>query len=233
MDEENSGKSKLLFNFVDYYVNIIFQECGVEGGTKFVNLDETKVTLLFWGISGLDDLRSLPKNDLCEFAGALLVYNIACRSAASAYEEAIKQFEYLQNSCNPNVTVILVGVKNDLGVCREVTNLEANEFVQSKGLIYMETCAFVPEQVEDCLGHCVRMISAKSQFVLKGWSVIVKNITVEAHEETIRDTFKQFGGIRNMLFSKDRVMIQYHKNADAIQAVAALHGSDMFGEKLM
>lgn len=68
MGEENSGKSKLLFNFVDYYVNI-FQECGVEGGTKFVNLDETKVTLLFWGISGLDDLRSLPKNDLCEFAG--------------------------------------------------------------------------------------------------------------------------------------------------------------------
>lgn len=38
MDEENSGKSKLLFNFVDYYVNI-FQECGVEGGTKFVNLE--------------------------------------------------------------------------------------------------------------------------------------------------------------------------------------------------
>lgn len=111
---------------------------GVEFKSYICPLEDQTVKLQIWDTAGQERFKSVSKAYFRNAVGAILVYDI---TNDSSFEDLISWLNDLQQLCNPNAYILLVGNKGDLEAQRQVGIQEAKDFAEQHKLQYLETSA--------------------------------------------------------------------------------------------
>ena len=133
------GKSCILLQFNDNK----FREqheitIGVEFAAKIIELDGKFIKIQIWDTAGHEAFQSITRTYYRGAAGALLVYDITRRDT---YIHLIKWLSELKENAPKDITIILIGNKNDLENERQVSYEEGENFAKENGLLFLETSA--------------------------------------------------------------------------------------------
>ncbi|KAM7049220.1 ras-related protein Rab-17 [Acridotheres tristis] len=141
------GKSSLAYRYVRNDFRELLPTVGCSFFTQTLDLDEATVKFEIWDTAGQEKYHSVCHLYYRDAQAAFLVYDIANKQT---FSRAKLWLEELEKRFLPNEIVIaLVGNKTDLAAEREVTTEEAEEFAQTKDLLFMETSAKSNYQVND------------------------------------------------------------------------------------
>ena len=111
---------------------------GVEFAAKIIELDGKFIKIQIWDTAGHEAFQSITRTYYRGAAGALLVYDITRRDT---YVHLIKWLSELKENAPKDITIILIGNKNDLENERQVSYQEGESFAKENGLLFLETSA--------------------------------------------------------------------------------------------
>ena len=111
---------------------------GAEFGTKIIELEGKFIKIQVWDTAGHEAFQSITRTYYRGAAGALLVYDITRRDT---YVHLIKWLSELKENAPKDITIILIGNKNDLENERQVSYQEGESFAKENGLLFLETSA--------------------------------------------------------------------------------------------
>lgn len=131
---------------------------GVEFGARMIQIDGKAIKLQIWDTAGQESFRSITRSYYRGAAGALLVYDITRRET---FDHLASWLEDARTHANPNMTIMLVGNKSDLAHRRQVSREEGEQFAKENGLIFIETSAKTPSNVDEAFTHTARAIADK------------------------------------------------------------------------
>jgi len=180
--ESNAGKSSLLQHFVHGRMNAVSKHTvGVEFGSRTIALatggDDASggasrasgrggggtaiVKLHCWDTAGQDRFRSMTRSYYRGAVGALVVFSLADRESFNKLPQWLGD---VRSQSGPDVVVVLVGNKADLGEERQVTLLEASKLAQTEGCVaYVETSALTGENVDFAFLKLARSVLVRVQ----------------------------------------------------------------------
>jgi Ras-related protein Rab-2A len=140
------GKSNLLIQFTDHtFRNQYEMTIGVEFGSKIVTMGDRKVKLQVWDTAGQESFRSITRSYYRAAVAAMLVFDVTRRESFEHLST------WLSETANyPMMTIVLVGNKADLDSQREVSQAEAEQYAEARGLPYLETSAKAGLNVDKC-----------------------------------------------------------------------------------
>ncbi|KRX89124.1 Ras-related protein Rab-4B [Trichinella pseudospiralis] len=179
-----TGKSCVLHQFLENkFKQDTAHTIGIEFGSKVVKIQDRSIKLQVWDTAGQERFRSLTKNYYNGAACALLVYDITCRQSFNAIAQWLSDARSL---ASPQIIVILIGNKKDLEDRREVTFMEASQFAQENGMLFLETSALTGENIEETFLRCARSILTKIESAVVGEPIVGGLIPADDEDPKVR-----------------------------------------------
>lgn len=131
--------------------------------TKTMEIDGMNIVLQLWELSNNEGHRQVNRHSLSCAAGALIVYDITDRNSFESISAKWLTEAKLYGS--PELEVLLVGNKNDLGQeyiefqCRRAVSYEeAAQFAQDNSVSFMELSAKSAEIVDEVGVSTLRLL---------------------------------------------------------------------------
>ena len=179
------GKSCILLQFNDNK----FREqheitIGVEFAAKIIELDGKFIKIQIWDTAGHEAFQSITRTYYRGAAGALLVYDITRRDT---YIHLIKWLSELKENAPKDITIILIGNKNDLENERQVSYEEGENFAKENGLLFLETSAKTAHNIVEAFNLSAMKIL--NNIPKNGEKIPKENIKIEK-EENNKDVIK-------------------------------------------
>ena len=141
------GKSCLLLQFTDQRFNPDHDlTIGVEFGTRSISINDVTIKLQIWDTAGQETFKSIARSYYRNAAGALLVYDITRRDTFINISSWLKEAKSYSSS---DISIIIVGNKCDLENKRQVSIDEGQRIAKEYGLMFIETSAKTPVNVQD------------------------------------------------------------------------------------
>ena len=91
-----------------------------------------------WDTAGHEAFQSITRSYYKGAVGALLVYDITRRET---FSHLIKWLSEVKENASKDITIILIGNKNDLEKGRQVSFEEGESFAKENNLLFLETSA--------------------------------------------------------------------------------------------
>jgi small GTP-binding protein len=133
------GKSAIVRRLVDGTFSEESQSTvGVEFKPFVIPVNDQSVKLQIWDTAGQERFKSVSRAYFRNAVGAVLVYDI---TTESSFDDLGNWLNDLQQLCNPNAYILLVGNKTDLESERRVGIEQARDFAEKHKLDYLETSA--------------------------------------------------------------------------------------------
>jgi len=172
------GKSCILLQFNDNK----FREqheitIGVEFAAKIIELEGKFIKIQVWDTAGHEAFQSITRTYYRGAAGALLVYDITRRDT---YVHLVKWLSELKENAPKDITIILIGNKNDLENERQVSYEEGESFAKENGLLFLETSAKTAKNIVEAFNLSAMKILKHVQ--KNGEVTPKKNIKIEIDE---------------------------------------------------
>ncbi|KAI4374479.1 hypothetical protein MLD38_012468 [Melastoma candidum] len=163
------GKSNLLSRFArDEFHLDSKPTIGVEFAYRNVRVGDKLIKAQIWDTAGQERFRAITSSYYRGALGALLVYDITRRAT---FDSIKKWLHELREFGNPDIVIVLVGNKLDLGSSREVDLEDGKSFAEREGLCFMETSALENLNVEDAFLQMITKIhEITSQKILEAKS---------------------------------------------------------------
>ena len=153
------GKSCLMLNFIDKRFRSEHDlTIGVEFGSKLIEVKGTKIKLQIWDTAGSESFRSITRSYYRGAVAALLVYDITNKDSFINLSRWIAE---ARAHGNKDITLALVGNKNDLEDQRAVTVEEAQAFADQNNLLFIETSAKTGNNVDLAYINTAKAILSK------------------------------------------------------------------------
>jgi Ras-related protein Rab-2A len=157
---------------------------GAEFAAKIIELDGKFIKIQVWDTAGHEAFQSITKIYYRGAVGALLVYDITRRDT---YIHLIKWLSELKENAPKDITIILIGNKNDLENERQVSYEEGESFAKENGLLFLETSAKTANNIIEAFNLSAMKILNNIQ---KNKEIIPKkNIKIEIDENN-KDVIK-------------------------------------------
>jgi len=133
------GKSSLVLRFVKKQF-FEYQESTIGAAflTQTVTVDDFQVKFEIWDTAGQERYHSLAPMYYRGAASAIVVYDLTNRRSFDRAKSWVKE---LQRQGNPNIVIALAANKLDLEASRQVEIVEAKQYAEENGCIFMETSA--------------------------------------------------------------------------------------------
>ncbi|KAL6319561.1 hypothetical protein AAG906_014237 [Vitis piasezkii] len=150
------GKSNLLSRFSrDEFRLDSKPTIGVEFAYRNIKVGDKLIKAQIWDTAGQERFRAITSSYYRGALGALLVYDITRRAT---FENLKKWLRELRDFGKPDMVIVLVGNKSDLGHSREVDEEEGKTLAEMEGLCFMETSALENLNVEEAFLHMITKI---------------------------------------------------------------------------
>ena len=150
--ESGVGKSSLLLQFADKRFKPEQDiTIGVEFGVAYTTVDKINIKIQIWDTAGQELFRSLTRSYYRGAAATILVFDITKRSTFLSLRTWLIE---ARQAALPSLVVIIVGNKSDVEYKRQVTNIEATQFANELGLVYIETSAQTGINVDKAFQTC-------------------------------------------------------------------------------
>jgi len=180
------GKSCLLYQFSGKrFEENTLTTVGVDFHPCMIKVNGKRVKLQIWDTAGQEKFRTITRSYYRGVAGVILAYDITRRGSFEALRTWVEDIR--EQTANPNVSIMLVGCKNDLESKREVSIDEGRAFADSNGLLFMETSAKTAMNVESAFVEVARDISRKINFGVLDLNNEANGIKLGAAESTYED----------------------------------------------
>merc|ERR1719428_1850352 len=139
LGEQSVGKTSLITRFMyDSFDNNYQATIGIDFLSKTMYLEDRTVRLQLWDTAGQERFRSLIPSYIRDSSGAIVVYDITNRAS---FLNTSKWIEDVRSERGPDVVIMLVGNKTDLGDRRLVTQEEGEEKARQETVMFIETSA--------------------------------------------------------------------------------------------
>ncbi len=139
------GKSNFLSRVVRNEFNLEAHTIGVEFGTKAIMIDGDRVVGQFWETAGQERYRAITSAYYRGFKGGFLMYSIDNKQS---FINARRWLVEIRENAERDALVMLVGNKSDLSDTRQVTTSEGEALASEEGLMFIETSALIPLNIE-------------------------------------------------------------------------------------
>ncbi|KXJ15742.1 ras-related protein Rab-11B [Exaiptasia diaphana] len=159
------GKSNLLSRYTRNEFHLGSKATiGVELAHKNVDVDGKNIRAQIWDTAGQERYRAITSAYYRGALGAVLVYDIA---KGTSFLNLDKWIQELQQHASDDLSVILVGNKQDLKHLRMIEARRGKQFAADHGMLFMETSALdstnVTEAFEFIFRHIYDKVRAKEQ----------------------------------------------------------------------
>lgn len=114
--------------------------------SKIVDVNGRKIKLQIWDSAGCESFKSVTQAYYRGTAVAVVMYDISVRKTFKAVKEWIRD---IRMHCPPEIVIILVGNKSDLGKNRQVYTMEAEKYAKDNEILFCETSAKNGKNVDD------------------------------------------------------------------------------------
>jgi small GTP-binding protein len=155
------GKTALLQRLVD---DNFSADGGPTVGVEYISsgfdIDGSSVKLQIWDTAGQEKFRSIARSYFRHAVGVILVFSLADRQS---FDDLATWLSDVQQYCDPNASVTLVGNKLDLASERAVLASEAQQFALSHHLTYIEASARDGENVAEAFFRAARSVYEKAR----------------------------------------------------------------------
>jgi small GTP-binding protein len=133
------GKTSIFNTIFDKKANQVTSAVGPTSQTKILKSGNASINIKLLDTSGNERPRGISRGYFKHSEGVLLVFDLTNRKS---FEELMKWIKDIKVLCEKDVSVLLIGNKNDLTQKREVTKTEAEKFAISFNLEYFEINSF-------------------------------------------------------------------------------------------
>ena len=147
---------------------------GVEFGSKSFNINDKTIKAQIWDTAGQERYHSITKAYYKGAKGAFLVYDITRKETFDSIDKWIPE---LQVNGSKDISILLIGNKNDLEDKRKVTQDEAEQKAKNFKVGFMETSAKSGDNLDKAFETLVHSIFDSSKRKAE------KNEKVENKEE--------------------------------------------------
>ena len=155
------GKSNILSRYNKNVFNKSSKSTiGVELYTKYFKCEGKVIKVNIWDTAGQERFTSMITTYYKGAKGALLVYDITRRNTFENIEKWLKELTSLNSS---NISITLIGNKNDLSLLRRVSKGEAMEKANKYGLKFYETSALDSSNIKIAFEEMIKDIYTKTQ----------------------------------------------------------------------
>ena len=118
---------------------------GVEFKIKDIEVMGRAVRLALWDTAGQERFRSITQTYFRGTHGAVLVFDLTDRTSFLKLKDWLFELEL---HCRHQPVTILLGNKADQRESRQVESQEAKEFARRHDMLYLETSAYLQQEVE-------------------------------------------------------------------------------------
>ncbi|KAL0227739.1 hypothetical protein RCL1_003882 [Eukaryota sp. TZLM3-RCL] len=154
-----TGKSNLLLRFTENkFTEIHTLTVGVEFGARLVTVDDTPIKLQIWDTAGQESFRSITRSYYRNSAGAFLLFDLTRRETFLSLPTWI---EDIKSHATTDLSIILIGNKSDQEDKRQTPYVEAQQFAEKHGLVYLETSARLGNNVDNAFMKLAKSILQK------------------------------------------------------------------------
>ena len=157
-------------NIINKYIKNEFHDdlnatIGVEFSHKQFTVDNHKIKAQIWDTAGQERYKAITRAYYKGAKGAFIVYDITRKET---FDNIDKWRNELINSCNQEVTIMLIGNKCDLEEQRQINTEQGEEKAKSFGFSFLETSAYSGENLEKGFEMLIKEIYQKYKVEQKG-----------------------------------------------------------------
>jgi Ras-related protein Rab-11A len=137
-------------NLMNKYIKNEFREdtkatVGVEFGSKVYVIENHRIKAQIWDTAGQERYRSIANTYYKGSKGAFIVYDITRKETFDSVDKWVND---LITECDKNISIILIGNKNDLENQRQVTKEQGEEKAKAFQLGFFEMSALTGDNLE-------------------------------------------------------------------------------------
>ena len=138
------GKTNIMCRFTTNSFNINSKPTiGVDFGIKTIVLNDSLIKLQLWDTAGQERYQTYTSAYFKDALGLIIVYDI---SNAESFKSVGKWIQIAKDHVDlRGCSLLLVGNKIDLENQRQVNKIEAQDFADKEGVLFVETSAFEDE----------------------------------------------------------------------------------------
>ncbi len=175
------GKSSLLLKYTrDIYTSYYEPTIGVDFGTKIVQVPNNDnqhipIKLQLWDTAGQERFRTITQSYYKGTCGVIVVFDLTNKESFKSIENWFKEID---DFCEPDVSIILIGNKCDLKELRVVTDEEIENIIKHYNVKYFETSALELDSTSiafNILAQDIYTKMKKSGKIPKGIQIICKD----------------------------------------------------------
>ena len=111
---------------------------GIEFSVLPMNVNGQNVNIQLWDTAGQEVYRSLSRSYYRDAIGVLLIFSFTDHLSFEHLDNWVKD---VKNLCHPKARILLIGNKVDLTEEKQVTNVEIQQFAETRNLEFIETSA--------------------------------------------------------------------------------------------
>ena len=116
----------------------------MEFESKTIEIKGKLIKIQVWDTAGHEAFQSITRTYYKGAVGALLVYDITRRDT---FSHLVKWLNEVKDNASKDITIILIGNKNDLEKERQISYEEGESFAKENGLLFLETSAKTSQNI--------------------------------------------------------------------------------------
>lgn len=170
--DTNVGKSSFLIKFIhDQFTGTNISTIGIDFSIKVITVDNETVKLQIWDTAGQERFRTITNSYYRGAEGIILMFDLTDKSS---FDNLNRWMKDIQNYSRSNISVVLVGNKNDectnkyTDGSKQTTQISSeaiNEFMKKYNIVsFFETSTKDGSNVNEVFEEITRKI-LKSKFV--------------------------------------------------------------------
>ena len=156
------GKTNFIYKFTDdKFKENYFASTGIDLKTSSIKIDGKNIKLHLWDTAGQEKYKSMTKSLFLKAQGIIALFDV---TNESSFINLKNWLTLIEEECNPDMPIIIVGNKIDLVNKRVIEKEKAMEYANQKKIDYLETSSKTGENVDKAINLITKKILEKLDY---------------------------------------------------------------------